>query len=62
MIGRPVFPCFHMFYFCDLGSIRITVSLTCLGDPEAGYQVRDTAGDDRGRGAESSPAIKHCRR
>lgn len=58
MIGRPVFPCFHTFYFCDLG----IVSLTCLGDPEARYQARDTAGDDRGRGAESSPAIKHCRR
>lgn len=46
-----------MFYFWDLGSIRITVSLTFLGDPEARDQVRDTAGDDRGRGAESSPAI-----
>lgn len=57
MIGRPVFPCFYSFYFWVLGSIRITVSLTCLGDPEARDQVRDAAGDDRGRGAESSPAI-----
>lgn len=52
-----IFPCFHTFYFWDLGSIRITVSLTFSGDPEARDQVRDTAGDDRGRGAESSPAI-----
>lgn len=57
MIGRPVFPCFYTFYIWVLGSIRITVSLTCLGDPEARDQVMDAAGDDRGRGAESSPAI-----